>query len=335
MEGIVFDIQRNSVNDGPGIRTTIFLKGCSLNCQWCHNEESIDIRPMLRFYTDRCQDCMECVKVCKVSAHIDRNISIPEGKTSVERGDPSSTGDERQTSESQTPGKEALRKHQVLFERCIQNWDCIQVCPSAALARTGEVYDVNSLLDMVVRDRAYYENSGGGMTLSGGEPMVQYEFTRTLLTGAKERGIHTCLDTTGHASWSKYEALLEVTDLFLFDYKATGAELHQDLTGADNKLILENLRRLDKAGAEIILRCPLIPGLNDQEEHLEAIAALSKSLSHIREVHLLPYHTMGTCKGAQHGVERLMEKFRVPTQAEKDGWMEKLEASEAGKIVIF
>jgi glycyl-radical enzyme activating protein len=300
MKGIVFDIQRNSLNDGPGIRTTVFLKGCSLNCLWCHNEESIDTKPLLRFYPDRCTSCMECVKVCKASAHLDVN-----------------------------------GKHEVDFDKCIQNWDCIAVCLYDALAKTGRETDVPEVMETVLKDNAYYKNSGGGMTISGGEPMLQFEYTLELLKKAKENKIHTCLDTTGNAAWSNFLKLLPYTDIFLYDYKESDPERHKDYTGADNKLILDNLNKLDKAGAQIILRCPIIPGLNDRDDHFLAISKLSKSYKNIKEIHLLPYHTMGVGKAIQHGIKKGRNEFHVPSEEEKNQWKTTLDRYGTKELSIF
>ncbi len=300
MKGTVFDIQRNSLNDGPGIRTTVFLKGCSLNCLWCHNEESIDARPALRFFPDKCKNCLECVRVCRPGAHF-----IIDGK------------------------------HHIDFTKCARNWDCTVVCPSGALARTGDVMEVEEVVAILLKDKAYYMNSGGGITISGGEPMVQFRFTKELLKSAKSHGLHTCLDTTGNAPWKHYTELLPFTDIFLYDYKESEPAKHMDFTGTGNKLILENLQKLNEAGAKIILRCPLVPGLNDREDHFEAIARLSRSIKNIDEVHILPYHSMGLRKAEQHGARNFQNEFRVPDQQDKDRWRTILTRFDGKNINIF
>lgn len=300
MEGTVFDIQRNSLNDGPGIRTTVFLKGCALNCLWCHNRESIDIKPLLRFYPDKCQNCLECVTACNVDAHLDLN-----------------------------------GKHAVDFARCVQNWDCIQVCPSGALAKTGEKMSTEEIMEILLKDKDYFDRSGGGVTLSGGEPMIQYEFSKSLLAECHAQGFHTCLDTTGYTPWERLKFMMPFTDLFLYDYKETDLERHKEFTGVDNLLIRENLSMLNEAGAGIILRCPVIPGLNDNEEHLGEIARLSREYKAIREVHILPYHTLGIGKAEQHGIEAEHVTFSIPDEEKKAHWRTVLDNHDAKNFRIF
>ncbi|MFC2090966.1 glycyl-radical enzyme activating protein [Bacteroidota bacterium] len=300
MNGIVFDIQRNSLNDGPGIRTTVFLKGCPLNCVWCHNEESISIQPMLRYFTEKCTHCMECVRVCKPGAH-----------------------------------EQVGEKHVLNFDRCIQAWDCIEVCAYGALIRTGTQHSLESVMQIVLKDRAYYRNSGGGLTVSGGEPMIQDAFTEALLKAAKSENIHTCLDTTGHVSWIKLERVIPSTDLFLYDYKETDSNKHKEVTGVRNELILENLQKLNSSGAKILLRCPVIPGINDRREHFTAIAHLSNTYKNILEVHLLPYHAMGTGKAQQHGICSTRKEFPIPSEEEKETWKSDLESKGCKNLKIF
>lgn len=211
--GIVFDVQRGALHDGPGIRTTVFLKGCPLRCTWCHNPESQHFEP-----------------------------------------------------ETGRSGK--------IY---------------------GQVRTVAEVMAVVRRDRRYYEASGGGLTLSGGEPTAQYEFCMALLTAARAEGIATCLDTCGQIPWGQLERLRPLVDVFLFDYKATGADLHRALTGVEPTLILANLRRLLAAGSRVILRCPLVPGLNATPEHDEAIIHLQTEFPALT-VERLPYHSWGEAK---------------------------------------
>ncbi len=300
MEGVIFDIQRFALNDGPGIRTTFFLKGCPLQCRWCHNPESQDLEPRLRFYPGRCENCMNCVAACIPGAHLD-----------------------------------VKGKHRVDFSRCARNFDCLEVCPTHALEKTGEWYRVDQLMAIAAKDRSYYEKSGGGITLSGGEPMLQFEFALALMKAARDADFHTCLDTSGHAPEEQYMEILPYVSLFLFDYKESDGLHHYRQTGVDNDLIMENLVMLNQEGADIILRCPIIPGVNDRSGHFRGIARIARELSSIREVHLLPYHAMGVEKAQQHGIEPLQEAYRSATEEEKVSWGEALKHYKVKNFTIF
>ncbi|WP_404423393.1 glycyl-radical enzyme activating protein [Nibricoccus sp. IMCC34717] len=282
--GYVFDVQRSSLHDGPGIRTTLFLKGCPLRCLWCHNPESQAASPELSFDADKCSSCRACETVCIQKVH------------TFEGG-----------------------AHRVAFDACEADGHCVAACPNGALRIYGGWRSTESLLDEVEKDRTYYEISGGGLTLSGGEPTVQPEFSLALLSGAKARGIHTALETCGISSWSTYERFLPVTDVFLYDYKATGTDLHRQLTGVDNTSILANLRRLHASGARIILRCPLLPGVNATDDHLAAIRTLRLELRGL-EIDLLPYHDTGNGKYARLGRTVPELATHVPEEAEVERW---------------
>ena len=260
--GIVFDLQRASLDDGPGIRTTVFLKGCPLHCAWCHNPESQRPGPELAFDATLCLSCQACVTACASGVHT----------------------------------FDATCHHAVAFDRCLAAGACLTVCPSGALRLYGHEQSVETVLAEVIKDRAFYSASGGGLTLSGGEPTAQLEFCLALLQAAKAAGISTCIETCGFAPRESFAALLPVTDLFLFDYKASDPELHASLTGASNALCLANLRWLHAQGAAIRLRCPLIPGVNDDSMHLRSIAALSAELTGLQGVEILPYHGSGAVK---------------------------------------
>lgn len=268
MPGIVFDIQRFALHDGPGIRTTIFLKGCPLQCLWCHNPESQAHEPQLAFRSDRCRTTCSCVDACASAAH-----AIVDGR------------------------------HVVDFSVPASEHTCIGVCPHGALSIIGRTMTVEEVMEEVLADRAYYERSGGGMTVSGGEPLAQFDFTLELLSEARRRGLHTCLDTSGMASRRRIEAVADVVDLFLYDYKATDPEEHYRLTGVRNELIVANLEYLYERGSRIIVRCPLIPGINDSDEHLAAIARMTHHFPDLERIEILPYHNMGRQKAAQVGME--------------------------------
>jgi glycyl-radical enzyme activating protein len=297
--GLVFDIQRFAVHDGPGIRTTVFLKGCPLRCLWCHNPESIDPRPEIAWRPERCIGCLACVGVC------------PHGCHRAEAGG-----------------------H--VFDRasCVRCGLCTEQCWSGALERVGREMTVAQALEPVLADRPFYASSGGGMTISGGEPLHQAEFTTALLAAAKAEGLHTCLDTSGQAAWERLEAVLPHVDIFLFDVKETEPEAHRRLTGADGRLILANLEGLSAAGASIVFRCPIVPGLNDRPAHLAAIGVLASRLPGVRRVDLLPYHRLGSAKLASIGREAAPAADRTPEAAETAAWAEEVRRHTAVDVRV-
>ena len=261
MDGTIFNIQRFAIHDGPGIRTTVFLKGCPLKCFWCHNPESLQREPEIFFQSDKCIGCGWCFNACPQHCH------------RLENG-----------------------KHLFYRESCIRCGRCAEKCYAGAIEVIGRTMTVTEVLAEVMRDKLFYDNSGGGMTLSGGEPMQQFEFTRALLKAAKSAGIHNCLDTCGFAPFDNYSQILKDVDILLYDLKSTDSDKHRALTGVPLTSILDNLYRLDETGARIILRCPLIPGFNDDDKHLKKIAVTANKLRHVQEINLLPYHPLGRDK---------------------------------------
>lgn len=262
--GTIFNIQRFSTSDGPGIRTTVFFKGCPLNCAWCHNPESKSALPEVFYKKDLCISCRACGEVCPQSCHSFTNEHIFDRKS------------------------------------CTACARCVQVCPSDALEGCGEVSPVSRIIETVLRDKPFYDETGGGLTLSGGEPLMQPEFCVALLQCAKQHGIHTAVQTSGFsADGISIDEINRFTDLWLYDIKLFPDSEHIKYTGVSNKIILKNLRRLDTSAAAIILRCPLIPGINITREHFEKIAELLKELKNVRCVNLLPYHPLGISKAQQ------------------------------------
>lgn len=273
MTGNVFNIQRFSVHDGPGIRTTVFLKGCNLRCRWCHNPESYIAKPQLQYFPDKCVECGMCRTVCPKDIYVKDKKRI---------------GD----------------------ENCLVCGKCAEVCMTDALKCTGKAMTVDEVLKVVLRDRKYYENSGGGLTVSGGEPLMQPEFTRELLKAAKENGISTALDTAGCVPWERFETALPYADLVLLDIKIMDPDLHLKYTGQDNRLILENAKKLQMAGQKLHIRVPVMKGINDTMENAEKLHSLLDGYDNVEEIKLLPYHDMGLLKAESIGLN--MERFEPP-----------------------
>ncbi|MEZ3487062.1 MAG: glycyl-radical enzyme activating protein [Lachnospiraceae bacterium] len=269
----VFDIQRFSLQDGPGIRTTVFMKGCPLHCRWCHNPESISSEPDYMFYRDKCTGCGMCAKVCEQQVHIFRG-----GIHSVDRS------------------------------RCNYCRNCTAVCPQDALAIAGEIIGGEKLLGIVNRDRMFYEETGGGVTFSGGEPLHQAEQLFPVLQRCKESGLHTAVETASLVPWDRFELLYDYVDLWICDVKAVTKERHIEGCGAGNQIILSNLRQLaGKKDAHIWIRTPVIPGFNDGEEEMRKIRDFTRSLGEaIRRTELLSYHDTGRSKYDALGKEYLM-----------------------------
>lgn len=270
MPARIADISRFSTHDGPGIRTTVFLKGCPLSCVWCHNPETISPTPEIGYVARKCIGCGECVRVC------------PQGAHRMENG-----------------------AHVFERARCVACGACAEVCLGDALTFYGREMTAAEVLTIVLEDRTFYEQSGGGLTLSGGEPLLQADFCAELLGMAKRKGLHTAVDTCGAGPWEAFEQVLPLTDLFLYDLKQTDPALHRKYTGADNALILQNLRRLSESGAAIEIRIPVIPGVNDDERFREEADALLSGLAGIRAVKRLPYNPYARSKYEAVGREEI------------------------------
>ena len=302
--GTIFNIQRFSLHDGPGIRTTVFLKGCPLNCLWCHNPESKSIRPQLAWARNRCVGCGRCDAVCENEVH-GHDEAVCENSVHEHDKEVCENGVHRHDEmicENEGHGHAARKT--VAFEKCITCGKCVEVCPTMALEIMGRRVSAEEVMDEVLRDIPFYTSSGGGMTLSGGEPAMQPEFAAELLCRAKSAGIHTAIETAGHIDWSVYERFLPYLDLVLFDSKQMNAELHQKYTGQSNKKIHENLRNFCGAdkNVEVIVRTPVIPGYNDDRENFAALAEFLKSMERVPKVELLPYNTLAGSKHPRLGM---------------------------------
>ena len=271
VEGCVFNIERFAIRDGPGIRTTVFLKGCPLRCLWCSNPESMKPLPQLFYLKDRCTSCSRCIEACPNGA----NTMTPEGLIVIDR------------------------------DVCQACGECVQVCPNKARDIAGRVMTVEEVLDEVKKDSLFYRNSGGGVTASGGEPTHQPDFLWHLFAGCHEAAIETCLDTTGFVKTETLRWILEQTDLVLYDIKHMDPGAHKKLTGVDNALILENARVV-AADKPMIVRVPLIPGHNDSEENLNAVTAFMAELG-LKRIDLLPYHSLAKSKYERLGMEYRLE----------------------------
>ena len=266
MTGKIFDIQRFSLHDGPGIRTTVFLKGCSLRCLWCHNPESQKKENELAFYKHKCVSCGKCAQICQKAFTAD----------------------------------------------CTACGKCAEVCGNGAREIIGKDITAKEVFDVVVRDKAFYETSGGGVTLSGGEPLLQADFAAEILKLSKEAGIETAIETAGNTPWESFEKVLPYCDLFLYDIKAIDEEKHRELTGASNRLILENAEKIRRSDKKTLFRMPVVPGYNDDE--------LGKACSFSeKNLEILAYHDIGRGK-----YESLMRPYLIDAKPQTTEQMKAL-----------
>lgn len=270
--GLVFNIQGFSIQDGPGIRTVVFLKGCPLRCDWCSNPESQTVSRDILHIRTKCVKCYMCINKCPLGA-----ISVPEKDEFIKIN------------------------HQSCAD--CQDHPCIKGCYQSALEDVGSYMTIEDVMGKVVADEAFYQNSGGGVTLSGGEALMQSEFCTELFKECRKNYIHTAIETCGYAPWEKFKELLDYTDLVLYDVKHMDSDIHKELTGVSNELILRNLEAIfTQTKVPTIIRVPVIPGANDSNENLEATARFTKKIG-AKEVNIMAYHRLGTGKYAGLGRE--------------------------------
>lgn len=275
-KGLVFNVMRFSIHDGPGIRTTVFLKGCPLRCAWCHNPEGQLQEPELLHFEERCIRCGDCLSAC------------PNGALQMDH---------------------CVVRNAALCRRC---GGCVGACSASAHQLAGRWMSVSEVLAEVLKDEVFFDESGGGITVSGGEPLMQASFVEALLAAFQNRGIRTAMDTCGYASTDVMRRVLENVDLFLYDLKLMDSDRHRRFTGVGNDLILENLKMLAEHGSAVIVRIPVIPGVNDDGGNIEALSEFLRPLG-LREIDLLAYHRIGSDKYRRLRVSYGMERVDPPT----------------------
>jgi len=278
VDGLVTHIQRFSIHDGPGIRTTVFLKGCNLRCYWCHNPETLSPKPEVQFFPDRCIGCGECFRRCPHGAHV------------------------------MTDGR-----HEILRGRCVACGACAETCYAQALVLVGERKTVDEVVEEVLRDRPFYETSGGGVTLSGGEPLMQVAFSRAILERCRAEGLHTAVETAANVPWSRVALLLPVTDLVMLDIKLMDSARHRECTGVPNERILANARRLGRQLCPLVVRTPIVPGVNDTPGDVSAIAEFVAGLPNLLYYELLPFHPMAAGKYESLGLDYAARGLKTPS----------------------
>ncbi|MBC7348988.1 MAG: glycyl-radical enzyme activating protein [Candidatus Aminicenantes bacterium] len=284
MKALIFDLKRYAVHDGPGIRLNVFFKGCPLHCLWCHNPEGVAFEPELMLMPNRCARCGDCLRACGYGAL----SQDQEGQVQADRS------------------------------RCTLCGDCVEACQREAIALVGREMTVDEIVTEAEKERVFFEQSGGGVTLTGGEPLAQPALAEALIDSLKQRGIQVALDTSGYASKEVFLRLAGKADLILFDLKIMDEKKHQQHTGVSNRPILENLKALETAGRPVWVRFPLIPGVNDDDQNLEAMADFLSDLKAVRQLSVLPYHKGGVEKFQRLGREAEFAVFEPPSPEKVD-----------------
>lgn len=297
IKGVILDIQKFSIHDGPGIRTTVFLKGCPLNCLWCHNPESKSFNPQLSYDINKCTMCRKCETVCPVKAHkFEKNV------------------------------------HHIEYSACTLCGKCVEACPAGSLSIYGKVMSVDEIIAEVEKDKSFFDNTGGGITISGGEPLSRIEFTLALAKAAKEREIHVTVETSGFAPQESMGKIADYTDLFLFDYKVSDNELSEKLIGIkDLDKISENLDLIYSKKKDIIIRCPFIPEHNITEKHFRQIAELEEKYPDLLGIEILPYHNFGKNKADNIG-DKYEVNVKMPDDEEIEKWLMKFRKFGCKKV---
>lgn len=277
-KGLIFNIQRFSLHDGPGIRTTIFFKGCPLNCLWCQNPEGLSSKKELFQYSGKCIGCSSCLEICPEGA-----ISFSDSEPSIDRS---------------------------ICKLCMT---CADNCPTGALEAIGTEMTVKEITDEVFKDRVIFEESGGGVTLSGGEPLLQLGFVIELLKAMKELDINTAVETSGYVSMEALKKVSPWTDLFLYDLKLLDPEKSKEYTGISSKPVIDNFKYLAQNGSQLIVRMPLIPGVNDHRDHLRLMADILNEIG-INELELIPYHNLGVHKYRGLNMDYQLQELEAPSK---------------------
>lgn len=356
--GLIFDIKKNSVHDGPGTRAAFYFKGCNLRCFWCNSPESYDARRELNYYKDKCVGCEKCAQVCIVGSHtfVPRHIGSADHIDETLYLDNEIHADESRHLDNELCADGALyldneiradvaphltneihadgARHFINRSLCTRCGVCVKVCGAGALSMTGAEYSLDEAIEAASENAELYKRSGGGITCTGGEPLLQAGFVERLLRASKEAGLHTAIDTAGHVNFSVFEQVLPYTDLILYDVKCADTILHHQVTGVKNRLIIENLKRLSERGTPVWIRVPVVPGINDNDANMRATAKIVSELGNVKRVELLPYNSLGAGKYERLGMDVNSANVLQPV---KNGRLEQIKAlfeSAAYDVVV-